>query len=62
MWMNILEAEMRRIDTTLETLIALFFEEFVAMYGDEELASVATSAVINELLVGAENELCEDAA
>ena len=53
---------MRRIDTTLETLIALFFEEFVAMYGEEELASVATSAVINELLLGAENELCEDAA
>lgn len=35
---------------TLGDLISLFYEEFLAMYGDEELASVATAAVINDLL------------
>ncbi len=34
----------------LGDLISLFYEEFLAMYGDEELASVATAAVINDLL------------
>ena len=38
------------IDTNLGDLITNFYEEFLAMYGDEELASVATAAVINDLL------------
>lgn len=38
------------IDTNLGELISNFYEHFLAMYGDEELASVATAAVINDLL------------
>ena len=34
----------------LGDLITLFYDEFLAMYGDEELASVATAAAINEIL------------
>ena len=34
----------------LGELISQFYDEFLVMYGDEELASVATAAVINELL------------
>lgn len=36
--------------TNLGDLISMFFNEFMEMYGDEELASVATAAVINDLL------------
>ncbi len=38
------------IDTDLGELISSFYEHFLAMYGDEELAAVATAAVINDLL------------
>lgn len=41
------------MNTTLGDLITLFYDEFLAMYGDEELASVATAAVINDLLTEA---------
>ena len=34
----------------LGELISTIYEEFLALYGDEELASVATAAVINDLL------------
>ncbi|MBI5794546.1 hypothetical protein HZA87_05735 [Candidatus Uhrbacteria bacterium] len=34
----------------LGELITLFYKEFLAMYGDEELASVATAAAISDLL------------
>lgn len=40
----------RDINTTLGDLISVLYEEFLARYGDEELASVATAAVINDLL------------
>ena len=41
-------------DTTLGELISLFYEEFLATYGgDSELASVATAAMINDLLADA---------
>ncbi len=43
-------------NTTLGDLISMFFNEFMEMYGDEELASVATAAVINDLL----SEAAED--
>lgn len=36
--------------TTLGELISTVYGEFLAKYGDEELASVATAAVINDLL------------
>ncbi len=42
--------------TGLGVLITMFFNEFMEMYGDEELASVATAAVINDLLVDAREE------
>ena len=38
------------IDTHLGELISNFYEHFLKMYGDDELASVATAAVINDLL------------
>ena len=38
------------IDTTLGDLIAVFYEEYLTAYGDEDLAAVATAASINEML------------
>ncbi len=35
----------------LGELITLFYEEFLSMYGDEELASVATANAVNDLLM-----------
>ena len=42
--------------TTLGELISMFYNEFMEMYGDEELASVATAAVINDLLSESDEE------
>ena len=36
--------------TSLGELISTLYEHFLAQYGDEELASVATAAVVNDLL------------
>lgn len=36
--------------TTLGELISVLYDEFLAAYGDEELASVAVAATINDLL------------
>ena len=45
------EVSMNRTDTvSLGDLISLFYEEYLALYGDEELASVAAAATVNELL------------
>ncbi|MBW1877881.1 MAG: hypothetical protein JRI25_17805 [Deltaproteobacteria bacterium] len=41
---------MENKQTTLGELISLFYEEYLSLYGDSELASVATAATINELL------------
>jgi hypothetical protein len=38
------------IDTTLGELINVFYEEFLQLYGDEELASIAAAAVVNDML------------
>ena len=38
-------------DTTLGDLVALFYEEYLALYGDEELAAVAAATTINEMLL-----------
>lgn len=35
---------------TVGDLLALLYDRFLAEYGDEELASVATAAVLNDLL------------
>ena len=54
----------RTTQTTLGDLISVFYEEFLEMYGDAELASVATATVINDLLSEAREEttVLEDAA
>ena len=40
----------REINTNIGELISLFYQEFLALYGDEELASVAAATVITDLL------------
>lgn len=35
---------------SLGDLIVIFYEEFLAIYGDEDLASVAAAASINDFL------------
>ena len=35
---------------SLAELITLFYDEYLALYGDEELASVAAAATINDIL------------
>jgi len=40
----------RKHDSNLGELISIFYARFMEMYDDEELASVATAAVINDLL------------
>ncbi len=39
-----------QVNTNIGELIAVFFAQFMDLYGDEDLASVATAAVINDLL------------
>ena len=34
----------------LSDLISMFYDEYLAIYGDEELASVAAAATINDIL------------
>jgi len=38
------------IDTNLGDLITMFYDEYLALYGDPELASVAAAATINDML------------
>jgi len=45
---------------SLGDLIALFYEEFLALYRDENLASVAAAANINELLATKKGSLKVD--
>jgi hypothetical protein len=40
--------------TTLGDLIHTLYEEYLAAYGDAELASIATAATINDMLLDAE--------
>ena len=48
---------------TIGDLVSLFYEEFLAMYGDEDMAEVAAAATINELLAErAEQPFREEAA
>ena len=37
-------------EPNLTDLITLFYDEYLALYGDEELASVAAAATINDIL------------
>ena len=38
-------------DLRIGDLINLFYQEYLALYGDEELASVATAATINDIII-----------
>ena len=40
----------RKTTTNIGDLISLFYEEYLSLYGDEELATVAAAATINEIL------------
>lgn len=40
---------------SLADLITLFYDEYMALYGDEEMASVAAAATINEILADRAN-------
>lgn len=40
----------REVNTSIGELISLFYQEFLELYGDEELASVAAATVITDLL------------
>lgn len=54
----------RNTQTNLGDLISLVYEEFIEMYGDADLASVAAAAVINDMIGedGAADDGLEDAA
>ncbi len=41
---------------TLGELISTVYEEFLDLYGDEELAAVAAAAVVNDLLATSDEE------
>ena len=43
------EGRMKR-QTDIGELISIFYSQFLELYGDAELASVATAAVINDML------------
>lgn len=45
--------------TTIGELISLFYEQYLTLYGDEELASVAAAATINDLLTQSVEEMEE---
>jgi len=38
-------------NTTLGEVISMLYDEYMEIYNDEELASVATAATINDLLM-----------
>lgn len=52
----------RNHNTTIGELISIFYAEFMALYGDEELASRATAALINELISQGERTSTQKAA
>lgn len=41
------------LNTSLGDLINVLYEEYLAMYGDEDLASVAAAATINDMIADA---------
>jgi len=42
---------MARSEMTLGELISFFYQEYLEAYGDEDLASVAAAASVNQLLM-----------
>jgi hypothetical protein len=46
-----MEVEMQTtVHTSIGELVSLFYDEFMEIYGDSELAAVAAAAVINDLI------------
>ncbi len=41
---------MQTVQSNLGELVNLFYDEFMELYGDAELAAVAAAAVINDLI------------
>lgn len=41
------------LQTSLGDLIHVLYEEYLALYGDEDLASVAAAATINDMIADA---------
>ena len=58
-----MNTEQNREETpvNLGDLINLFYQEYLALYGDEELASVAAAATINEMLSESINDTSDAA-
>ena len=48
-------------NTSLGELISALYEEYLELYGDEDLASVATAATINDLMEEAASRGSPDA-
>ncbi len=40
----------RKTTTNIGDLISLFYEEYLSLYGDEDLATVAAAATVNDIL------------
>jgi hypothetical protein len=49
-----------RTQTTIGDLVVLFYDEFLELYGDPVLASVAAAAVINDHLAKEDEEDQDD--
>lgn len=47
------------LETNLGELMYAIYSEFLRQYGDEELASVATAAVLQDILNGDGNPVAE---
>lgn len=45
-----------QIETTVGELVAAVYQEFLAVYGDPELASLAAATVVNDMLSDAGRE------
>lgn len=42
------------MQTNIGELISLFYDEYLALYGDPDVASVAAAATINDMLTSAD--------
>jgi len=47
---------------TIGELVSIFYQRFMELYGDADIASVAAAAVINDLLAGTSEEVAPSVA
>jgi hypothetical protein len=52
----------RKTTTNIGDLVSLFYEEYLSLYGDEELATVAAAATVNDILAEQEARAPANAA